>query len=135
MDGCAGRRTNNPDQPAVGGKVPPLPTALDEVTTALERLSHALSGQSDLRMVVHQVCEQVVRAVPGLDGASVTLLNDGDPFTAATTSDLVAELDVVQYSSDAGPCLDAATTRRLVRATIDEAPPAQPGWAASSPRH
>lgn len=111
----------------------PLPVVLDEVTMAIERLSDALSRENDLRVVVHQVCEQVVRAVPGLDEATVTLLDDdGEPFTAASTSDLVARLDGVQYGAGVGPCLDAATTHQLVRATTDEALHLWPVFGAES---
>ncbi|SER72345.1 GAF domain-containing protein [Lentzea xinjiangensis] len=99
---------------------PLLPVVLDEITTALERLSEALSREDDLRQLMHQVCEQVVRAVPGLDEATVTLLDDGKPFTAASTSDLVARLDGVQYDLADGPCLEASRTGRVARATIDE---------------
>ncbi|SMC53598.1 GAF and ANTAR domain-containing protein [Lentzea albidocapillata] len=110
----------------------PLPVVLDEVTTALERLSEALSREDDLRMLMHQVCEQVVQAVPGLDEATVTLLDGGRPFTAASTSDLVARLDRVQYAAGAGPCLDAAATSRLVRATIQEAQDRWPAFGTES---
>jgi len=74
---------------------PLLPVVLDEVTTALERLSEALSREDDLLALVRQVCAQVVRAVPGLDEATVTLLRDGEPFTAASTSELTTRLDGV----------------------------------------
>ena len=110
----------------------PLPVVLDEVTTALERLSAALGRADDLRGLMHQVCEQVVHAVPGVDEATVTLLKDGRPFTAASTCDLVIRLDGVQYGAGAGPCLDAATTRRLVRATIHEAQELWPAFGAES---
>ncbi|WP_342768627.1 GAF and ANTAR domain-containing protein [Lentzea flaviverrucosa] len=110
----------------------PLPVVLDEVTTALERLSEALSREDDLRVLMHQVCEQVVQAVPGLDEATVTLLDGGKPFTAASTSELVTRLDGVQYGAGAGPCLDAAATSRLVRATIEEAQDRWPAFGAES---
>jgi GAF domain-containing protein len=110
----------------------PLPAMLDEVTTALERLSEALSREDDLRELMHQVCEQVVHAVPGVDEATVTLLEDGTPFTAASTNDVVTKLDGVQYSSGAGPCLDAATASLVVRATIDEAQDLWPAFGAES---
>lgn len=38
----------------------------------------------------------MVQAVPGLDEAAVTLLDDEEPFTAASTSELVARLDGVK---------------------------------------
>ncbi|MEV6717604.1 GAF and ANTAR domain-containing protein [Lentzea sp. NPDC051208] len=110
----------------------PLPVVLDEVTTALERLSEALSREDDLRKLMHQVCEQVVHAVPGVDEATVTLLDVGTPFTAASTGDVVMRLDGVQYRSGAGPCLDAAATGRLVRATIHEAVDRWPDFGAES---
>lgn len=111
---------------------PPLPVVLDEVTTALERLAEALSREDDLRELMRQVCAQVVRAAPGLDEATVTLLRDGEPSTAASTSELATHLDGVQYSAGAGPCLDAAATGRLVRATIDEAQHRWPAFGAAS---
>jgi hypothetical protein len=110
----------------------PLPVVLDEVTTALERLSEALSREDDLRKLMHQVCEQVVHAVPGVDEATVTLLDSGTPFTAASTSDLVIRLDGVQYASGAGPCLDAAATSQVVRATITEAQELWPAFGSES---
>jgi ANTAR domain len=70
--------------------------------------------------------------VPGVDEATVTLLDDGAPFTAASTSELVARLDGVQYGSGAGPCLDAADTGKLVRATIGEAQERWPAFGAES---
>ncbi|MEV6714655.1 GAF and ANTAR domain-containing protein [Lentzea sp. NPDC051208] len=111
---------------------PLLPLVLDEVTTALGRLSEALSREDDLRRLMASVCEQVVRAVHGLDEATVTLLDDGTPFTAASTSELVTRLDGVQYRDRAGPCLDAAKTRQLVRATIDEAEDRWPAFGMES---
>lgn len=111
---------------------PPLPMVLDEVTTALKDLSEALSREDDLQILLGQVCEQVVRAVPGLDDATVTLLNAEAPFTAASTNAQVTKLDQVQYSSAAGPCLDSARTSRLVRATIDEAECRWPAFGSAS---
>jgi hypothetical protein len=112
--------------------VPPVPVLLDEVTTALQNLSNVVNCENDLSAVVDQVCAQVVRAVPGLDEASVTLLRHGSPYTAASTSDVVVELDGHQYRENAGPCLDAATTGRLVRASIDEAARRWPLFARAS---
>ncbi|WP_191298908.1 GAF and ANTAR domain-containing protein [Lentzea cavernae] len=99
----------------------PLGEALDEVTRALNSLDEALSRSDDLPALVEIVCHQVVRAVPGADGVSVTLLDHGAPFTASATSDLVVRLDAVEYREDAGPCIDAAKTGELQRAAMDEA--------------
>ncbi|MBB5958617.1 hypothetical protein FHS29_005225 [Saccharothrix tamanrassetensis] len=111
---------------------PPLLDALDDVTNALESLADALDREDDLRALVDQVCKQVVHAIPGVDEASVTLLHAGTPFTASATSDLVTRLDGVQYRENAGPCLDAAQSGRLVRATIEEAEDRWPVFARES---
>ncbi|SER27242.1 GAF domain-containing protein [Lentzea albida] len=100
---------------------PALGESLDEVTRALNSLEEALSRSDDLPALVELVPAQVHRAVPGADGVSVTLLDDGKPYTASATSQLVVDLDAVEYREDAGPCVDAAKTRQLVRAGMDEA--------------
>lgn len=99
----------------------PLGASLDEVTRALNSLDEALGRSDDLPTLFELLCHQVVRAVPGADGVSVTLVDHEKPYTAAATSDLVVELDAVEYRENAGPCIDAAKTRQLVRAGMDEA--------------
>lgn len=99
----------------------PLAAALDDVTRALDALAEALSRSEDLGAMVQHVCRLVVRAVPGADEATVTLLDDGKPFTAAATGDVAADLDAVEYRENAGPCIDAAKTGQLVRAGMAEA--------------
>lgn len=96
------------------------PQVLDEVTGALEKLIVTLDTEEDFQVLLHQVCLQVTQAVPGVDEATVTLLRDGKAHTAATTSELVAELDRDQYRHG-GPCLDAARTGLLERVAIEEA--------------
>ncbi|WP_425266394.1 ANTAR domain-containing protein [Amycolatopsis coloradensis] len=109
------------------------PTVLDEVTGALETLTSALDSVDDFRVLLHQVCEQVTQAVPGVDEATVTLLTDGrNPTTVATTSEVVTELDHDQYASGDGPCLQAARTGELVRVSVDEAADLWPAFARNS---
>lgn len=98
----------------------PWPYVLDEVTGALETLTAALDTEDDFRVLLHQVCVQVTKAVPGVVEATVTLLDDGDARTAATTSDLVADLDRNQYRHG-GPCVEAASTGQMGRVALAEA--------------
>jgi GAF domain-containing protein len=37
----------------------------------------------------------------------ITVRRDGHPFSAATSNDLAAQVDELQYGADHGPCLDA----------------------------
>jgi hypothetical protein len=121
----------------------PWNLVLDEVTGALETLGQVLASEEDFGILLHQTCEQVVRAVSGVDEATVTLLRDDSPVTAATTSEPVAELDHDQYWSGDGPCLEAAKTGKLVRVSMRDAQqrwppsppiPARPDSAVSFPR-
>ncbi|WP_116201721.1 GAF and ANTAR domain-containing protein [Amycolatopsis circi] len=108
------------------------PVALDDVTSALETLTAVLSTEDDFRLLLHQVCEQVTAAVPAVDEATVTLLRDGNASTAATTSDIAAELDRDQYAVGDGPCIQAASSGKLVRVAIAEAAERWPRFARDS---
>ena len=104
------------------------PQVLDEVTGALESLTAALDTEDDFQVLLHQACLQVVAAVPGADAATVTLVRDGEPHTAATTSELVAELDRDQYRNG-GPCVEAARRGRVERVPVEEARERWPKFA------
>jgi ANTAR domain-containing protein/GAF domain-containing protein len=97
------------------------PVVLDDVTGALETLTTALDSVDNYAILLHEICEQVTHAVPGVDEATITLLTDGKPTTAATTSDVVAALDHDQYAANDGPCLQAARTGNLVRVSVADA--------------
>jgi transcriptional regulator with GAF, ATPase, and Fis domain len=110
----------------------PAVAELDEVAGALEALAAALAEEEQLRAVAQRVCEQVVRAVPGVQEASITLLRDGEPDTVAYTSAVCAALDADQYRLGAGPCLDAATSGTVTRVAIDAAAERWPRFAADA---
>ncbi|WP_020673104.1 GAF and ANTAR domain-containing protein [Amycolatopsis nigrescens] len=113
----------------VHGQDEAWPVVLDEVTGALETLTMALDSVDDFQVLLHRVCEQVTRAVPGVDEATVTLVTDGSAETAATTSEIAAELDRDQYREGDGPCLQAAQTGDIVRVSIAEAADRWPVFA------
>jgi GAF domain-containing protein len=64
----------------------------------------------DMSAVLDGICAIVVRALPFASEASATLLHDGRPSTVAYTGLTALALDMRQYSSWDGPCLDAART-------------------------
>ncbi|HEX3733240.1 MAG TPA: GAF domain-containing protein, partial [Mycobacteriales bacterium] len=106
--------------------------ALDDVTCALKNLNEVLLDQEELQPLLQQICEQVTRAVPGVDEATVTLLSKGRPHTAASTSETVTELDRDQYRTGDGPCLRAARTGKTVRVVVDDARREWPQFAEAS---
>ena len=72
------------------------------------------SFTSELAATLHDLAELVCRGVPGCDGASISLLRDGDVSTLAATSDLIRTLDQAQYARDDGPCVAAMRDRHEV---------------------
>lgn len=97
------------------------PTVLDDVTAALETLTATLATEDDFTVLLTRMCEQVVTAVPGVDEATITLLADHHPSTVASTSEIVTKLDQDQYTAGGGPCVRAAETGELVRASLTHA--------------
>lgn len=100
---------------------------LDEVTSALESLTRVLDQEEDLAVILHRLCRQAVQAIPGVTMASVTLLRDDSPDTAATTDDLAGEVDQAQYRAGEGPCLESARDGKVVRVSV---PDVQQRWPA-----
>ena len=56
---------------------------------------------------LHRLGHGVKGAVPGCTSASVTIMLDGRPQTAANTSVRALQVDAMQYAAGDGPCLDA----------------------------
>jgi transcriptional regulator with GAF, ATPase, and Fis domain len=108
------------------------PEVLDEVTGALQALTTALDSASDFEVLLDQVCGQVPRVVPGVDEATITLITNGTPVTAASTSHVVTALDHDQYAIGDGPCLRASLTRTMVRVAITDAAELWPTFAKDS---
>lgn len=101
----------------------------DQVTGALESLTTTLGTEDDFEALLHQVCEQVTTAVPGVDEATITLRRDGKPTTIASTSDVVTDLDRDHYDRGDGPCLEAARTGEMVRVSVAEVAERWPDFA------
>ncbi|OZM72492.1 transcriptional regulator [Amycolatopsis antarctica] len=107
---------------------------IDDVTGAIESLTEMLDRADDLPAMLRWVCQHATEAVPGADMAGVTLLRDGKPTTAAITDETVSEVDADQYRVGDGPCLEAATTGKVVRVDVEEAHERWPAFAASARR-
>jgi hypothetical protein len=108
---------------------------VDSVTGALEGLAAALGGAEELPVVLRRCAEQVVHAIPDADHAGITLLQEGDPerpYTVAATAELVLALDQAQYDGHTGPCLTAANTGQMVRATLSDAATSWPRFAEAA---
>jgi GAF domain-containing protein len=106
---------SDPTVPDAHGQVESDVADLQE---GLRELAALVTGSLGLRDVLAHVATFAVRAIPGADGAGVTLLN-GDRAggqVLAASHPFVAEIDEIQYSMlNEGPCITAALERRTVR--------------------
>lgn len=89
----------------------------------VEGLIEALGALSDLLEPAYGVLENManvaVRAVPGCDHASISLLGgDGVVITAGASDDRSLQLDELQYDAGEGPCLQAIHSGLIVQ--VDE---------------
>ena len=88
---------HDPDYSGSDTAEPLDPTALLLLLDERESISDSLD-----RLVT--ACKA---AIPACDDASVTLLRDGAPRTAAATSERALRIDTWEYSHALGPCIDA----------------------------
>lgn len=86
----------------------------DELAASLTGLSGVLTGHDTLERTLVRVAEFAVQAIPGADGAGLTLLEDGQHQTVVSTADFVREVDDIQYGLNEGPCVSAVQLGRTV---------------------
>ncbi|HEY5877981.1 MAG TPA: GAF and ANTAR domain-containing protein [Nakamurella sp.] len=78
----------------------------------MSRLSSSRLGLEDL---VTQVATYAVRAIPGADGAGLTLIEVDRADTIVKSAPFVREVDDIQYGLGEGPCITAAATGTTMR--------------------
>ncbi len=91
-----------------------------DLQDSLAGLAGLVAGSLGLQDVLGRVATFAARAIPGADGAGVTLLrldrDDNRVEALAASHPFVAEIDEIQYVIvNEGPCITAALERRTVR--------------------
>ncbi len=81
---------------------------------AFDELSDVVIASQPLDAVLTTLVELSKAVLPALAGASITLLDDEKPTTAAFSGQVALDLDERQYASGDGPCLHAARSGQLV---------------------
>ena len=84
----------------------------DDLAGGLAGLSGLLTGHRSLPETLVQIAEFAVQAIPGAEGAGLTMLAEDRPQTVVASADFVHAVDDVQYGLGEGPCLLAVETRR-----------------------
>jgi GAF domain-containing protein len=77
------------------------------VAEAFDTLLLVLDESESVQQTLDRLLAGCVAALPMCDDASVTLLRDGAPRTAAATSDRAFAIDQWEYAHERGPCIDA----------------------------
>lgn len=76
----------------------------------LAGLAGLVGGQGSLERLLTEVATYAVRAVPGADGAGVTMTEPGELDTIVASAPFVRDVDRIQYRLGEGPCISAAAT-------------------------
>ena len=85
----------------------------DDLREGLEGLSR-LTNRLGLEDLLTRVASYAVRAIPGADGAGLTLLEEDRADTVVSTAAFVREIDDIQYEIGQGPCITAARESQTV---------------------
>src|SRR3954468_23772403 len=78
-------------------------------------LSEILLRERALGTNLARIAQTATETIPGCDGASIALSLQGRPATAAISTRVALEVDMVQYDTGEGPCLTAFGSSRSVR--------------------
>ena len=80
------------------------------LAAGLEGLAGLLTGHRPLRETLVLIAEFAVEAIPGAEGAGLTMLEVAEPQTVVASAEFVHAVDDVQYRLGEGPCLLAVET-------------------------
>ncbi len=113
-----------PEDTGDSGRVVPTSEQLSadeaDLQAGISDLAGLVTGSLGLPQLLAEVAGFAVRAIPGADGAGVTLLRvdrtDNMVAALAASAPFVEEIDEIQYVTlKEGPCITAALERRTVR--------------------
>ncbi len=100
--------------PKVDPTVAEIEAQEDDLQQSLRSLSRLTLVGAGLEPLLTRVAEYAVLAIPGADGAGLTLLEEGRSDTIVATTPFVREIDDIQYSLMQGPCVSAAAEGHTV---------------------
>src|SRR3954452_19000983 len=105
---------------------------LDALARRLAEAARSLQRQTSPQQVMDGVVHLARAMVPGADEATITMVRkDRHCYSAAATSALASDFDVLQDETGQGPCLDAIWHQQTVR--VDDLA-SDPRWPVLGPR-
>jgi GAF domain-containing protein len=106
-----GEPADEDGSPAIGSTAPEHA----ELVSSIAALSHLSTGRLTLSDILTEVAELAVYAIPGADGAGLTLTESDRADTIVATATFVRDVDSIQYELGEGPCISAAAEGRTMR--------------------
>lgn len=90
-------------------------TENDPISDAVTRMSRAINAPNGLDSQLDVIVDVARNSMPEIDHAGISIAHrDGTVETKAATSELVQQLDQLQYSLGEGPCLHAIESDPVV---------------------
>ena len=80
---------------------------MNNVNEVHEALARVVVADRELSEVLTEILGIARQAMPGVEAASVTLIREDKPFTAAYDGQMALDADELQYERGYGPCMDA----------------------------
>jgi GAF domain-containing protein len=114
MDAATAATSTDEDRPESVGAAERM-AENEDLWASVSALATLATGSLGLEDLLTKVATFAVRAIPGADGAGLTLLENDRADTVVTTAPFVQEIDDIQYSIGQGPCVSAAADRQTVR--------------------
>ena len=87
----------------------------DDLVVSLAALSGLSAARLSLEDLLTEVATFAVQAIPGADGAGLTLIEEDRADTIVKSAPFVREIDDIQYGLGEGPCISAAAQGEPMR--------------------
>jgi GAF domain-containing protein len=88
-----------------------------ELSAALSHAARTIGQARTLEETLQTIAETALLSIPGINHVGVSILDrGGNPVTKAATSELVWQLDKLQYSLNEGPCVQSLHDASVVTA-------------------
>jgi GAF domain-containing protein len=108
---------------------------MSDLRTLHEELARVPLVERELSDVLSDITGVALRALPGAEAASITLMRDSKGFTAAYVGSMALDADELQYERGYGPCLDAAEGGQVLRIDDMNSEQRWPGYARAAADH
>ena len=80
---------------------------VEDLAETFAEVARVLGAERSVQGTLEKIVELAVATIDGCDHAGLTIVEAGSMSAPATTDDIPAQVDAVQFETGEGPCLDA----------------------------